>query len=543
MSVTVNKTRLPGSVIKTASGAVASVSDARMRGAIGVEASFSPKQDLHGYANPWLAGGGKNICPPLTDGWVDGYIGGGGVINAPSPVRKEMSSDFIPVTAGATYTLNYICDSGGDTQWNALAMYSEDKTFLRRSSGTANIPSYYTPASDVRYVRVTLRTFGNASNLQLELGSSATSYAPYENLCPISGITSASAWADPQYAVLVDWNQLFPAAEDWYAQSAQSNVVVDDDGVITATIIYGDPSVYAPAIRTATYPAVIANHIYYFACKFKPATDGYPYVRNNSGVTVNAFGVQTTPGGTWGNYERIVGATGDADLYYFGQGGNTSQIQIGDSISFKDLVCVDLTRVYGAGNEPLTVYEFRSRFPKDYYEYNPGEMMTISAVNGDPHSVTVQLGEERYGGSYDFVRGKLTLTKKYAVLNDASLWRSRTGTVDFEYNYEYKDRKLYSDSFTGVICSFAPVVYGSGTYARWIGASQYYFGIKSTDITIAQIQNYAENGDLAICYELATPIVIDMTPAEFVLFYRQNYVWSDVGDTKLTYAAIHEHGG
>ena len=38
---------------------------------------------------------------------------------------------------------------------------------------------------------------------------------------------------------------------------------------------------------------------------------------------------------------------------------------------------VDLTKMFGAGNEPSTVEEFEAMFPNDYYEYNAGELMSV----------------------------------------------------------------------------------------------------------------------------------------------------------------------
>lgn len=39
---------------------------------------------------------------------------------------------------------------------------------------------------------------------------------------------------------------------------------------------------------------------------------------------------------------------------------------------------VDLTKMFGAGNEPSTPEEFEAMFPEDYYEYNEGELMSAS---------------------------------------------------------------------------------------------------------------------------------------------------------------------
>lgn len=40
----------------------------------------------------------------------------------------------------------------------------------------------------------------------------------------------------------------------------------------------------------------------------------------------------------------------------------------------------DLTQMFGAGNEPATVEEFRAIFPLDYYVYNPGELISFTGT-------------------------------------------------------------------------------------------------------------------------------------------------------------------
>lgn len=41
----------------------------------------------------------------------------------------------------------------------------------------------------------------------------------------------------------------------------------------------------------------------------------------------------------------------------------------------------DLTQMFGAGNEPTTVAQFRAMFPDDYYPYNAGELKTIAPTS------------------------------------------------------------------------------------------------------------------------------------------------------------------
>ncbi len=41
---------------------------------------------------------------------------------------------------------------------------------------------------------------------------------------------------------------------------------------------------------------------------------------------------------------------------------------------------IDLTQMFGAGNEPATVKEFKAMFPLDYYAYNTGELISLNAT-------------------------------------------------------------------------------------------------------------------------------------------------------------------
>lgn len=41
------------------------------------------------------------------------------------------------------------------------------------------------------------------------------------------------------------------------------------------------------------------------------------------------------------------------------------------------VMVMDLTQMFGAGNEPATVAEFRAMFPDDYYPYNAGELKSV----------------------------------------------------------------------------------------------------------------------------------------------------------------------
>lgn len=50
-------------------------------------------------------------------------------------------------------------------------------------------------------------------------------------------------------------------------------------------------------------------------------------------------------------------------------------------ITYNKAQLFDLTQMFGAGNEPMTVAQFQAMFPDDYYSYNAGELKTIAPTS------------------------------------------------------------------------------------------------------------------------------------------------------------------
>ncbi len=101
--------------------------------------------------------------------------------------------------------------------------------------------------------------------------------------------------------------------------------------------------------------------------------------------------------------------------------------------------------------------------------------------------------------------------------------------------HSFSDRKTFSTSTEGFICSYFPVG-NEENNVRWRGASDTTFGIVSTTMSLADVQAITESGNFAICYELATPTTTQLTPTEVDTILGTNNVWSD-GDVYVKYVA------
>ena len=164
--------------VDSASGAIASFVDGADNIPLkSLTVNIDPVQNLHGYDSPWAGGAGKNLLDPtlLKDqaGW--------NVI----PIKVKPSTKYTcsttdrPINVGLYIYFNNTGAQGGGSATQV----------------TVEHPVTLTSTED-GYVYVTQRNSGTDSfanyHWQIEEGESATAYAPYENICPISGWTEVN---------------------------------------------------------------------------------------------------------------------------------------------------------------------------------------------------------------------------------------------------------------------------------------------------------------------------------------------------------------
>lgn len=147
---------------------------------LGVVASWEPTQE--GSGEPYPAGGGKNLWGNLLQdtfvsqqGFSVGYKG-------------AKTTQKIPCTEGDKYTLsaaNSFAPAPGNI--GVLAFFDAADTMLARTANTYQKAFTITAPANTAYVRASCYAVTEADKVQLEKGSTATAYAPYENIRPISG--------------------------------------------------------------------------------------------------------------------------------------------------------------------------------------------------------------------------------------------------------------------------------------------------------------------------------------------------------------------
>ena len=178
-----------------------------------VSVQIIPTQDLHGYANPWPAGGGKNLFD--CDTTVQAYINASGYETV-SP--HNAACDYILLKPNTDY-----CVSCNQTMRNiGTCIFNDTKTSVLSRDDHNNVQSVVISSSaNTRYLRAWINVDNSTTMTvaeckkyepQVEAGNMRTSFAPYANICPISGLTGLSVYVsptqDPDDATVynVDWS-------------------------------------------------------------------------------------------------------------------------------------------------------------------------------------------------------------------------------------------------------------------------------------------------------------------------------------------------
>lgn len=156
---------------------------------LGVKASWEPVQE--GTGTPYPAGGGKNLFNPawmpekaLNHGvtWTitkDGTITANGTANG----TTYYNSDIFSLPAG-TYTISAM----SHFRISIINMDVDNTTIVAQQVGQLRT---FTVENDIQNATLFFAASGTLDNVsakpQIEKGSAATAYAPYENIRPIKG--------------------------------------------------------------------------------------------------------------------------------------------------------------------------------------------------------------------------------------------------------------------------------------------------------------------------------------------------------------------
>lgn len=210
-------------IIDTATGSVVSIPD----GAGGIPfkqitASFSPIQNLNGQEAPYPPGGGKNKFDPTkftnrtaigitSEVQADGSIK---LTGTPTNTQRYSNSTRNILLPAGTYCISV--DNGLAVTVRGV----NDQAISTNGVFTVD-------GNTLVYFNIGSFTVGTAINMnvhiQIESGSTATAWSPYENECPISGHTGCEVVRDGKNLFDVDtatvYNRYINTSDNWVFSS------------------------------------------------------------------------------------------------------------------------------------------------------------------------------------------------------------------------------------------------------------------------------------------------------------------------------------
>ena len=296
------------SVTKTAEGNPIEFSDGADAPLVKCVTEIQGSQDLHGYDKPWVGGAGKNKFNKDGTDTTNGYVANKYLFPNGDEVIPSSGywfiSEYIPAVGGQSYTISGL--SNTDSNAPSFNFYDSNKALLQGVSYNNRTNITHTSPNGTAYIRVSCGpTTSIKDSLQLELGSPATSYEPYSNICPITAYTEGEIEVSDGDGNTTTHTTTYPSAIYRGSEDCVNGEVTSEWGMIASYAgetlpgeWISDRDEYAPG-TTPTTGAQVA---------YKLATP------TTSSVTPTNLPIKSLSG-----YNHIESSTGEMEIEYIKQ--------------------------------------------------------------------------------------------------------------------------------------------------------------------------------------------------------------------------------
>ena len=285
----------------------------------------------------------------------------------------------------------------------------------------------------------------------------------------------------------------------------------------------------------------IAGHKYF--CKFDYTYSDTPYWNNGAtvfdrinGNNVNVFILNIQVGAKailTANYSATSNGTASVT-----EGNCWTYVYMTTLTSVYNINYIDLTLMFGPGNEPSTVAEFESMFPAEWYPYSAPTLLSAGVtevVSKDGNNATLQTYSipaeiqalEGYGWSAGMAYNYVDFERKKFVKNVARVdlgslnytyFGDVTSVARFVHYFDDIKSPATNDDIANIECPLYITVnaneWKTGTADKiiwaWSGEDSGYIGIMNKSYSTAASFKEAMSG-VYLYYELATPQEIDIS--------------------------------
>ena len=554
-----------------------------------LKVGISPIQDLHGYANPWVGGAGKNLLEntltTITNNGVTFTVNSDGsmVLNGTASATAQRQINAGLTLKAGTYILSGM-QAGGSTSTRMLYI-SDGNTIIARDTGAG---ATFTLSADTTVTVLCWVNNGQAvSNIaiypMIRLSSiSDASWSPYSNICPIyagngknilpntyerlshngvvgtvnadgtvslSGKATSTAYLRGDYFTLKAGTYTITGCPYGGASSTYRAYLED----VAGSTDNGNRPTFTVASDVSTrYIIQVANGVDSSNLVFKPqvergsvATAYVPY----QGINVYQVGknlcTRTTTSNIYNASNLIPVKTNDV-LYAYGEftGGYMWGAIFEDALETNKNNRIAVLGNLTSGN--VTTYTmttdgyFGLAFNSSVASYTVDKMMIsktaiIGATDYEPYTETtypISLGQSVYGGTLDVVGGKLTVDKATLTKTLSEATATATiGTTIKRYGFVLSSGEAVDVAKRDTsISDIAP--YGSAFSGEYL---HFFFNSAGTELYVFVPIGTDTSTTINVVYPLATPTEVDLTPTQITTLLGTNNMWADGEISELTF--------
>lgn len=373
----------------------------------------------------------------------------------------------------------------------------------------------------------------------------STDSTPYLYRESGGGVEVGTVEEDSIVGGTVAWNQQLKngnfadGTTDWIGSSA---ILTVTDGVARATL---GGKAWNNDIKQNN-ATVIAGHIYLIGALVRQSSTDFSIMFRNPGGQNASYYFKGTE---WMRYTTLIKAILSSPNGFALSVRENGTTLTDEWFEAQNINCFDLTQMFGTSvadyiysleqsSTGAGVAFFRKLFPKDYYEYNTGELMSVEGVSAHvmrdaddniignyplDSSLTLRGIPKLSDGLYfdgDTYEADGTVTRKYGVVDLGTLnWRSATDSTG---QYFVSTLSPTAKSKTGSelgnnICSKYPISASTNVYDGSLAISNQgtTLYVRDTSYTDATAFKSAMSGVMLV-YELATPTTESAEPYDSI---------------------------
>ena len=502
-----------------------------------------------------ISAGSAAIIATTTATAASGYMASAGGYATSAGSAASAASGYMASAGGYTSTASGYAITASGYMTSAGGYATDASGYADNASGYADNASAYADGIASAAAQITSNTVSigalqtktdvtnkEVSNIQELLkgnlyAEDVDSSTAYAKIVPAGALPWASL--EQMGGRTIVWNQLNVDDNTFTKWATVASYTLSSQTEYMEVTALAATNTYVYVSNNNNPTPLIAGHKYLVSVDIETSSDKVRVTLGFGSSGTQSYDQVVTPNVRTKVAGIVEPVNGNNNAYAFYPFYNTPAVN--DKAKLYSYAFYDLTRMFGAGNEPATPEQFSAMFPADYYDYEPGTLLNTgvtSVVSKDADAVTLDtyaIPAEvqaltgygiNAGGAYNYIDfDRKVFVQNVAFVDLRTLeWvkntsRPATNGTRFDYNIQDKSGKLGDGWITSyprsiqvasqeAIDSAAADTFCYSYRNQESGYKQVSF-VSATATTKAQVQ--AQLNGYGLIYQLLTPVETDIS--------------------------------